>query len=99
MAAEPTKPLDEVTLGTAQKSAAVNPISKKLTKILESKIETDQNMLTALENASEFFTGNTLQKRRNLRRDLETKSLEANLKFLESFHKVKLVIFYATHIL
>uniref|UniRef100_A0A914VS97 Conserved oligomeric Golgi complex subunit 6 n=1 Tax=Plectus sambesii TaxID=2011161 RepID=A0A914VS97_9BILA len=66
-----------------------NPITKKLNKILDSKIETDQELLDALETVSPFLTENTLQRRRNLRRDLEQRSLETNIRFLNSFRKVR----------
>lgn len=46
-------------------------------------------MLDALQTTSTLFTENTLKNRRNLRRDIERRSLDINRDFLENFRKVK----------
>lgn len=57
-------------------------------------------MLDALQTTSALFNENTLKNRRNLRRDIERRSLAINRDFLENFRSVKqvymssLVLFY-----
>lgn len=46
-------------------------------------------MIDALQTISTFFGENTLHNRRNLRRDIERRSLQINVEFLEEFKKVK----------
>ena len=59
-----------------------NPLSRKLNKILESDLDNDRDTLEALEVLSECLDKNTLQARRNLRSDLERRSLSLNEEFL-----------------
>lgn len=59
-----------------------NPLSRKLNKILESDLDSDRDTLEALEVLSECLDKNTLQARRNLRSDLERRSLSLNEEFL-----------------
>lgn len=59
-----------------------NPLSRKLNKILESDLDNDRDTLEALEVLSECLDKNTLQARRNLRSDLERRSLSLNEDFL-----------------
>lgn len=53
-------------------------IQQRLNKVLESRIETDRETLDALSDLSTFFKENTLQSRRNLRSQIEKRSLEIN---------------------
>lgn len=53
-------------------------IQKRLNKILETRIETDRETLDALADLSQFYTENTLQSRRNLRSQIERRSLAIN---------------------
>ncbi|XP_058462826.1 conserved oligomeric Golgi complex subunit 6 [Malaya genurostris] len=64
-------------------------IQKRLNKILETRIESDRETLDALTDLSEFYTENTLQSRRNLRSQIERRSLAINENFLEQFRQVK----------
>lgn len=59
-----------------------NPLSRKLNKILESDLDNDRDTLDALEVLSDCLDKNTLQARRNLRSDLEKRSLSLNEEFL-----------------
>ena len=59
-----------------------NPLSRKLNKILESDLDNDRETLEALEVLSDCLEKNTLQARRNLRSDLERRSLSLNEDFL-----------------
>lgn len=66
-----------------------NPISRKLNKILESRIENDKDLLEALKTLSVFFPENSIRSRRNLRSDIEKRSLTLNEEFLNAFKNVK----------
>jgi hypothetical protein len=55
-----------------------NVLSKRLNKILETRLENDKETLEALKELSTFFTENTLQARRNLRSKIEKRSLAIN---------------------
>ena len=62
--------------------SAQNPLSRKLNKILESNLDGDKDTLEALGVLSSFLEKNTLHARRNLRSDLEKRSLALNENFL-----------------
>ncbi|KAK7102644.1 conserved oligomeric Golgi complex subunit 6-like [Littorina saxatilis] len=66
-----------------------NPLSRKLNKILETRLDNDKDMLEALKALSGFFSANNLRSRRNLRSDIEKKSLAINEEFLSAFQAVK----------
>uniref|UniRef100_A0A2K5Q3Y7 Conserved oligomeric Golgi complex subunit 6 n=1 Tax=Cebus imitator TaxID=2715852 RepID=A0A2K5Q3Y7_CEBIM len=66
-----------------------NPLSRKLHKILETRLDNDKEMLEALKALSTFFVENTLRTRRNLRGDIERKSLAINEEFVSIFKEVK----------
>ena len=72
----------------APASSQHNPLSRKLHKILESNLDNDKDTLEALEVLSGFLDKNTLQARRNLRSDLEKRSLALNEAFLQCIGKV-----------
>uniref|UniRef100_A0A182JAU9 Conserved oligomeric Golgi complex subunit 6 n=1 Tax=Anopheles atroparvus TaxID=41427 RepID=A0A182JAU9_ANOAO len=67
-------------------------IQQRLNKVLESRVETDRETLDALSDLSSFFKENTLQSRRNLRSQIEKRSLEINQSFLSAFKEVKEVL-------
>jgi hypothetical protein len=58
--------------------AGGNALSRRLNKILETRLENDKETLEALKELSTFFTENTLQARRNLRSKIEKRSLAIN---------------------
>uniref|UniRef100_A0A3B4UGI7 Conserved oligomeric Golgi complex subunit 6 n=1 Tax=Seriola dumerili TaxID=41447 RepID=A0A3B4UGI7_SERDU len=66
-----------------------NPLSRKLNKILETRLDNDKEMLEALQALSVFFTENSLRTRRNLRGDIERRSLAINEEFARIFKEVK----------
>ncbi|KAJ8280646.1 hypothetical protein GJAV_G00057290 [Gymnothorax javanicus] len=66
-----------------------NPLSRKLNKILETRLDNDKEMLEALKALSVFFTENSLRTRRNLRGDIERRSLTINEEFVRIFKDVK----------
>ncbi|KAJ8983853.1 hypothetical protein NQ317_016458 [Molorchus minor] len=64
-------------------------LSKRLNKVLEARFENEQETLDALKQLSTFYVENTLQARRNLRSQIEKRSLGINKQFLSSFLEVK----------
>ncbi|KAM9853380.1 conserved oligomeric Golgi complex subunit 6 [Aulostomus maculatus] len=66
-----------------------NPLSRKLNKILETRLDNDKEMLEALTALSVFFNENSLRTRRNLRGDIERRSLAINEDFARIFKEVK----------
>ncbi|NWH32931.1 COG6 protein, partial [Chloropsis hardwickii] len=66
-----------------------NPLSRKLNKILETRLDNDKEMLEALKALSTFFVENSLRTRRNLRGDIERRSLAINEEFVHIFKQVK----------
>ncbi|XP_043927592.1 conserved oligomeric Golgi complex subunit 6 isoform X2 [Protopterus annectens] len=66
-----------------------NPLSRKLNKILETRLDNDKEMLEALKALSAFFAENSLRTRRNLRGDIERRSLSINEEFVNIFKDVK----------
>lgn len=67
-------------------------IQKRVNKILETRLETDKDTLDALNGLSSFFTENTLQNRRNLRSQIEQRSVTINENFLKAFRQVKIAL-------
>ncbi|XP_027058346.1 conserved oligomeric Golgi complex subunit 6-like [Pocillopora damicornis] len=66
-----------------------NPLSRKLNKILETRLDNDKEMVEALKALSTFFVDNSLRSRRNLRGDIEKRSLAINESFEGAFRDVK----------
>lgn len=66
-----------------------NPLSRKLNKILETRLDNDKEMVEALKALSTFFMDNSLRSRRNLRGDIEKRSLAINESFEGAFRDVK----------
>uniref|UniRef100_A0A7G3ADT2 Conserved oligomeric Golgi complex subunit 6 n=1 Tax=Lutzomyia longipalpis TaxID=7200 RepID=A0A7G3ADT2_LUTLO len=64
-------------------------LSTKLNSILEMRIDTDKEMLDSLKDLDNFFVENTVQTRRQLRSEIEKRSLKINEDFLASFRSVK----------
>ncbi|KAI8517720.1 Golgi transport complex subunit 6 [Branchiostoma belcheri] len=69
----------------ASSQSQSNPLARKLNKILESRLDNDKEMLDALEALSQFFGENSLRSRRNLRGDIEHRSLTINEEFAVAF--------------
>lgn len=53
-------------------------IKKRLNKTFETRLDSDKETLDALADLSTFFTENTIQTRRNLRSQIEQRSLAIN---------------------
>uniref|UniRef100_A0A8C4T2K3 Conserved oligomeric Golgi complex subunit 6 n=1 Tax=Erpetoichthys calabaricus TaxID=27687 RepID=A0A8C4T2K3_ERPCA len=75
--------------GNSGASQQQNPLSRKLNKILETRLDNDKEMLEALKALSAFFVENSLRTRRNLRGDIEKRSLSINEEFVRIFKDVK----------
>lgn len=75
--------------GSSGSSSSSNPLSRKLNRLLESRLENDRETLEALRSLSEFFTENNIRTRRRLRGDLEKRSLAINEEFVQSFSDLK----------
>ncbi|ESO00870.1 hypothetical protein HELRODRAFT_112997 [Helobdella robusta] len=71
------------------KDVISNPLSKKLSKILDTRLDNDKDMLEALKSLSIFFTENNIRTRRNLRGDIEKRTLNINEEFIGAFAVVK----------
>nr|CAG4638356.1 EOG090X03SX [Cyclestheria hislopi] len=76
---------------TNEKSAVekANPLARKLQKILENQVENDKETLEALTELSTFFHENTIRNRRNLRGDIERRTLTINQDTFKAFSQVK----------
>ncbi|XP_001599436.1 conserved oligomeric Golgi complex subunit 6 [Nasonia vitripennis] len=71
---------------------AVSTISKKVSKLLETRPENDKDTIEALKELSTFFKENTVEDRRNLRSKIERRSLAINEEFIDAFKEVKSVL-------
>ncbi|CAK8682972.1 unnamed protein product [Clavelina lepadiformis] len=80
--------MEETSAGSLQQGN--HPLSRKLKKILDTRLDNDKDMLEALRAVSTFFTDNNIRTRRNLRGEIERRSLLINQQFSEAFsHVVK----------
>nr|CAB3232563.1 conserved oligomeric Golgi complex subunit 6 [Phallusia mammillata] len=78
----------EESVGSLQQGN--HPLSKKLKKILDTRLDNDKDMIEALKTVSTFFTDNNIRTRRNLRGEIERRSLLINQQFVDAFsHVVK----------
>ena len=64
-------------------------LSRKLKKVLDSKLESDKDTMDALKELSTFFKENNIQNRRNLRGEIERRNLQITNDFLSAFEIVK----------
>uniref|UniRef100_A0A1A9UZ39 Conserved oligomeric Golgi complex subunit 6 n=1 Tax=Glossina austeni TaxID=7395 RepID=A0A1A9UZ39_GLOAU len=71
-------------------SAESNRLQKRVNKILETRLDIEKDTLEALTDLSSFFSHNTLQSRRNLRNQIEKRSVLINDNFLKCFREVKI---------
>lgn len=72
-----------------QVPSAPSHLTKKLNKILESRIENDKDLLEAMKILSGFVKENSIRSRKNLRSEIEKRSLHLNEEFLATFRNVK----------
>jgi len=74
---------------TPENRSAETHMARKLKKTLQLKLENDDDTVNALKELSTFFQENNLKTRRNLRGQIERRSLEINNDFLSAFRSVK----------
>ena len=73
----------------SEETRADTVLSRKLRKVLDSKLESDKDTMDALRELSTFFKENNLQTRRNLRGEIERRNLTITHDFLAAFRSVK----------
>ncbi|KAL9876935.1 conserved oligomeric Golgi complex subunit 6 isoform 2-T4 [Glossina fuscipes fuscipes] len=71
-------------------TAESNRLQKRVNKILDTRLDIEKNTLEALTDLSSFFSHNTLQNRRNLRNQIQKRSVVINDNFLKCFREVKI---------
>jgi len=85
--------MDVVSANTNNSSnnvAQSNPLSRKLKKILETRLDNDKEMIDVLKTVSTFFTENNIRSRRSLRGEIERRILVINEQFVDAFsHMIK----------
>lgn len=67
---------------TSLTTAQANPLSKKISKILETKFDQNRELLEPLKGLSDFYGANTPAARRNLRSQVERRNVEMNQEFV-----------------
>ncbi|XP_026461312.1 conserved oligomeric Golgi complex subunit 6-like [Ctenocephalides felis] len=65
---------------------------QRVNKILETRLDNDEETLEALKNLSTFYTENTADNRRNLKYQIQERTLAMNDDFLQAFREVKLAL-------
>ena len=73
---------NNVSLETQQQS---NPLTRKLNKVLETRLENDKEMIDVLKTVSTFFPENNIRSRRSLRGNIERRILDINQQFSDAF--------------
>ena len=71
------------------KTSTGSVLSRKLRKLVDSSLDTDSETQEALKELSTFLGENTLKNRRQLRGEIERRSLQINSDFLDGFRQVK----------
>ena len=66
-----------------------NPLSRKINKILDMRLESDRELQEALKSLSTFFGENSLRNRKNLKSVIERRGLNINREFLADFAILK----------
>uniref|UniRef100_T1IZR2 Conserved oligomeric Golgi complex subunit 6 n=1 Tax=Strigamia maritima TaxID=126957 RepID=T1IZR2_STRMM len=78
----------EMEKSASDRQISSNPLSKKLNKILECRLENDKDTLEALKTLATYFTENNPRTRRDLRSQIERRSLVINEEFVQDFRQV-----------
>lgn len=60
----------------------VNPLSRKISKILETKLDHNRDLLEPLKGLSDFYSCNSVRARRSLRSDVEIRNVQMNEEFV-----------------
>uniref|UniRef100_A0A8C4Q450 Uncharacterized protein n=1 Tax=Eptatretus burgeri TaxID=7764 RepID=A0A8C4Q450_EPTBU len=81
---------ESVSVDTALNSCqASNPLSRKINKILDTRLDNDKELLESLRSLSSILPENSLRARRDLRGDIERRHLAIGEDFLRLFCDVK----------
>ena len=70
-------------------TAVANPLSRKIKKILDMKLDSDKELIEAMKSLSTFFGENNLRNRKNLRSVIERRGLKINQEFLNDYRILK----------
>jgi len=70
-------------------TAVANPLSRKIKKILDMKLDSDKELVEAMKSLSTFFGDNNLRNRKNLRSVIERRGLKINQEFLNDYRTLK----------
>ena len=62
-----------------------NPLSRKINKILDMRLESDKELVEAMKSLSMFFGENSLRNRKNLKSVIERRGLNISQEFLADF--------------
>lgn len=66
-----------------------NPLSRKINKILDMRLESDKELVEAMKSLSLFFGDNSLRNRKNLKSVIERRGLKISQEFLGEFKVLK----------
>ena len=66
-----------------------NPLSRKINKILDMRLESDKDLVEAMKSLSSFFGENSLRNRKNLKSVIERRGLNISQEFLADFRVLK----------
>merc|ERR1712130_837417 len=66
-----------------------NPLSRKINKILDMRLESDKELVEAMKSLSMFFGENSLRNRKNLKSVIERRGLNISQEFLGDFKVLK----------
>lgn len=66
-----------------------NPLSRKINKILDMRLESDKELVEAMKSLSLFFGDNSLRNRKNLKSVIERRGLKISQEFLGDFKILK----------
>ncbi|KNC71750.1 hypothetical protein SARC_15709 [Sphaeroforma arctica JP610] len=70
-------------------TTGANPFARKLEKILKLRLDQDKDLVESMRTLSLFYEHNTVKARRNLRSDIEKKTLEVSAECLDALSLVK----------
>uniref|UniRef100_A0A0K2UCR5 Conserved oligomeric Golgi complex subunit 6 n=2 Tax=Lepeophtheirus salmonis TaxID=72036 RepID=A0A0K2UCR5_LEPSM len=81
--------MSNIEVPKSLETPAPTVLERKLRKIIDSGVENDPKVGCALTELSMFFNDNSLKSRRNLRGEIERRSLGVNSEFVAAFENVK----------
>jgi hypothetical protein len=79
------------SIATATAANMSATLARKLSKVLETSIESNEDFVKSLRDLSSFYAKNSIVNRRNLRGEIERRGLEVNQEFLQLIQGVQKV--------